>query len=224
MIRCNLKRYGVSTVVAIAAVLFTTSAAAYTVTVGGRAVLNQGQTTSVSGATVVDFNSDLILPAGYSGGAVVNGLSYANWASPPSDSSNYLTVGSGTDQPSPVTITLGTLNQYFGYYGGSPDLYNSVLLYNGDLLVGEFSGETLASAIPEEQFSHYGDQTKGFYWNIWASNASQYFNVVKLVSTSNAFETDNHAFVSAVPIPAAVWLFLSGMLGLIGFSRQSKAV
>ncbi len=29
--------------------------------------------------------------------------------------------------------------------------------------------------------------------------------------------------VSAVPIPAAVWLFGSGLLGLIGFSRRKKA-
>ncbi len=29
---------------------------------------------------------------------------------------------------------------------------------------------------------------------------------------------------SAVPIPAAVWLFGSGLLGLIGFSRRKKAV
>jgi probable HAF family extracellular repeat protein len=34
-----------------------------------------------------------------------------------------------------------------------------------------------------------------------------------------------HAFrVSAVPIPAAVWLFGSGLLGLIGIARKTKAV
>ena len=29
--------------------------------------------------------------------------------------------------------------------------------------------------------------------------------------------------VSAVPLPAAAWLFASGLLGLIGLSRRSKA-
>ena len=139
---------------------------------------------------------------------------------PPSDSSNYLTVGSGSNQLSPVTITLGSLQQYFGYYGGSPDSYNSVELWLGSTLLQVISGNELASAatVPAN-----GDQGKGFYWNIWADNAAEYFDVVKLVSTSNAFETDNHAFVSAVPVPAAVWLFFSGMLGLLGFSRQGKA-
>jgi hypothetical protein len=29
--------------------------------------------------------------------------------------------------------------------------------------------------------------------------------------------------VSSVPVPSAVWLFGSGILGLIGFSRKEKA-
>jgi hypothetical protein len=30
--------------------------------------------------------------------------------------------------------------------------------------------------------------------------------------------------VSSVPIPAAVWLFVSGLLGLIGIARHRKAI
>jgi hypothetical protein len=36
--------------------------------------------------------------------------------------------------------------------------------------------------------------------------------------------TINVAAVSAVPIPAAVWLFGSGLLGLLSFSRRGRAV
>lgn len=220
MIRSNLKKYGLSIVVAAAAVFTATSASAYTITVGGTAVLNEGQTTSVSGATVIDFNSALVLPAGYTGGAVVNGSSAGNWASPPADTSNYLTVGSGSSQASPITITLDSLNQYFGYYGGSPDTYNSIELWRDGTQLEIISGSELAAAAA---VSPNGDQSYGFYWNIWADNASEFFNIVKLVSTSNAFETDNHAYLSAVPIPAAAWLFITGLVGLIGFSRHNKS-
>lgn len=221
MIGCNLKKFGIGIALAAATVFTATSASAYTISVGGTSILNEGLTTSVAGATVIDFNSGLILPAGYTGGLVVNGSSDGNWASPPDDTSNYLTVGSSWNQHSPVTITLGSLHQYFGYYGGSPDTYNSIELWHDDSLIQIISGRDLADAA---EVPANGDQSKAFYWNIWSDDASEYFNIVKLVSTSNAFETDNHSYLSAVPIPAAAWLFISGVLGLIGFSRYGKTV
>ena len=33
----------------------------------------------------------------------------------------------------------------------------------------------------------------------------------------------NDPVVSAVPVPAAVWLFGSGLIGLIGIARRKKA-
>lgn len=38
--------------------------------------------------------------------------------------------------------------------------------------------------------------------------------------TNTSFAT---GFYSAVPVPAAVWLFSSGLLGLIGIARRKKA-
>jgi hypothetical protein len=38
-------------------------------------------------------------------------------------------------------------------------------------------------------------------------------NLATWVATSN---------VSAVPVPAAVWLFGSGLIGLVGFARREK--
>ena len=35
--------------------------------------------------------------------------------------------------------------------------------------------------------------------------------------------TVNSATVSAIPIPAAMWLFVSGLLGLVGTARRKKA-
>ncbi len=219
----DLKSFAI--VFAVAALLMHTTALAYTISVGGTALTNEGLTTSVSGATVIDFNSG-DMPTGYSGGAVVLGDSSRNWASPPDDSSYYFTVGPHTEgrvrpsQSSPGTATFGSLNQYFGFYGGSPDDYNSLELWNDDTQVAVFSGTFLSGVAGLDD---NGNQEQGAYWNIWAENALEYFNIVKFVSTSNAFETDNHAYLAAVPLPASAWLFVSGVLGLIGFSTRRKA-
>jgi hypothetical protein len=39
---------------------------------------------------------------------------------------------------------------------------------------------------------------------------------------SKAFTLDNLEYVSAIPIPAALWLFGSGLIGLIGLARRHK--
>ena len=44
------------------------------------------------------------------------------------------------------------------------------------------------------------------------------------VSGDPGYIVGNDASVSAVPLPAAVWLFGSGLLGLIGISRRQKVV
>jgi hypothetical protein len=214
------KNYGIS-VLAVGAMLVSASVSAYTVTVGGTAVSGEGLTTSVVGATVTDFNTGS-LPAEYVGGAVVTGNSSGNWASPPDNTSAYLTVGPGAGQSSPATLTLGSLNQYFGFFGGSPDSYNSLELYSGSTLVGSFTGDQLYAFAFGPGATPTGDQSEGAYWNIWADNASEYFDKVVFISTRNAFETDNHANLAAVPIPAAAWLFISGFVGLMGFSTRRK--
>ncbi len=216
--------------IVIAALFMNSTASAYSITVGGTAITDEGLTTSVADATVVDFNSGS-MPANYSGGAVVIGDSASNWASPPDDNTYYYSVGPRTEgrrvrprQSSPGTITFGSLNAYFGFYGGSPDDYNSIELWRDDTQIAVFSGTYLSNIAGLDD---NGNQSQGAYWNIWAENASEYFNIVKFVSTQNAFETDNHAYlaadaVSAVPIPASAWLFVSGVIGLISFTKRNR--
>jgi hypothetical protein len=215
-----LKSY-VFLAVLMCGMLVSSSAFSYTVTTGGQAVAGEGFTTSVIGATVTDFNSG-VLPAEYSGGAVVTGSSGGNWAAPPGDTSYYYTVGPGSGQTTPGTLTFSSLNQYFGFFGGSPDGYNSIELYAGVTMVGSFTGNELYAFAFGTSTNPTGDQSQGAYWNIWADNASEYFDKVVFISTSNAFETDNHAHLAAIPIPAAAWLFLSGLLGLIGVSSSKR--
>lgn len=214
----DIKNCALGALIASVAMLVNVTASAYTITVGGTTVPGEGITTSVAGATVIDFNSGS-LPSEYSGGAVVLGSSSTNWASPPGDSSYYFTVGPGYGQSSPGILTLGSLNRYFGFYGGSPDTYNSIELWQDDARVAVISGGSLSDVA---LVAADGNQGTGVYWNIWADNSSEYFNIIKFISTSNAFETDNHAYLSAVPIPASAWLFISGLVGLIGFSAHKR--
>ena len=211
----NIKHVRLSGAIAVVALLAATSASAYTVTAGGTAAGIDGVKSSHAGAIMTDFNSNFANPIGYVGGGVELGNSSGNWASPPADTTNYFSVGPSTSAI--ATISLGFDSNYFGYYGGSPDLYNSIELWHSGLLVGSFSGATLAAAIPHPAD---GNQSVGAYVNISASNASEYFDTIKILSTSNAFETDNHA-VTQVPEPESYAMFMAG-LGLMGFIARRR--
>lgn len=202
----------------ISAMLFASSGAfAFTVTTGGTSVAGEGIQSSVLGAITQDFNASLLDPAGYVGGGVVLGSAGGLWASPPNDTSNYWTTGPSTSVT--TTDNIGFLSSYFGYYGGSPDTYNSIEFFNGGQSVGNISGTQLAAFA---SVASAGDQSIGVYWNIFASNPGEYFNTVVFTSTQNAFETDNHAVLSAVPEPETYAMFLAG-LGLMGFmARRCK--
>ncbi len=212
----NVKNIVLGVALAVATLFAATSAsAALTVTIGGTPVAGEGLKSSVVGAVTTDFNASLVNPANYTGGGVVNGSVPGSWASPPDDTSNYFSVGPSTVTPG--TVTLSGLASYFGYYGGSPDTFNSVSFFNGGSLVGSFDGTALAAFAG---VAADGNQTVGNFWNFTANNAGDYFNSVVFASVSNAFETDNHA-VLAVPEPETYAMMLAG-LGLIGFSARRR--
>ncbi len=55
--------------------------------------------------------------------------------------------------------------------------------------------------------------------------AGEYFFGITHVNTDNLADFDTYAIdfvVTAVPVPAAVWLFASGLLSLIGFSQVRR--
>lgn len=213
-----IKYSKLSMALAVAAFLTATSAsAALTVTIGGSAAAGEGLKSSVLGAVTTDFNSGS-LPANYAGGGVVLGSLSGQWASPPSDETSYFSVGPSTANPG--VVTLASLSSYFGYYGGSPDDYNHVDFYNGESIVESFDGIALANLA---NVSHEGDQSVGSFWNFTATNSNDYFDRVVFTSGLNAFETDNHAVLAAVPEPETYAMMLAG-LGLMGFvaSRRRK--
>ena len=223
----NSKLNGLSAAIAITALFTATSASAFLVTTGGTAALKQGLVSSVPNAITTDFNSGL-MPAGYAGGSVVTGNSVGNWASPPGDKSYYLAVGPA----SPAVISLGSLASYFGYYGGSPDSYNSIQLLLGGAIVENYSGVQLAGFARVATDGNWGT---GAYWNFTAANSNEWFDTVKMISTKPAFETDNHAVLfaaqepqlhtfsvlSPVPEPQTYGMMLAG-LGLMGFMAHRR--
>lgn len=87
-----------------------------------------------------------------------------------------------------------------------PQDYTNVLFDNGNadnaLITVSFSnGDTFESFLPDSSESAYSSETESFSYN---SETNEYFFSQSL----------------AVPIPAAVWLFGSGLISLVGIRRK----
>lgn len=109
---------------------------------------------------------------------------------------------------------------YFGFYMGSPDLYNHLRFdfnVNGNQ-VETFSGAQLLN--PSN-----GDQSIGQYLNFRAAAGNPGWQSVKMYSTGIAFETDNHAYKAAdVPDGGMTLMLLSGALvGLESLRRKLRS-
>ncbi len=191
-------------------------AAAPTFSAGGTSVPNAGMMSAVAGATTIDFNSGSA-PANYSGGMVFlsDHPSYA--AQPPLDLTPFFSVGVTDGQTTPGTATFSGGLSYFGFYMGSADTYNSVLFHgadNSDFILTGAAMASLAGVSPN------GDQRVGFYLNAWAGPGAA-FTRIEFHSPTNAFETDNHAFINAVPEPETYAMLLAG-LGLLTVLRRRR--
>jgi hypothetical protein len=131
----------------------------------------------------------------------------------------------GKSGDTPVTITLPSSANYFGFYAASLDPYNYIEFFDNLSSVGKYSGTQLASLAG---LNATGDQSAGLYFNVFLSKDLMSFNKVVLTSTAYAFETDNHSFgiatapESTVPVPGVLALLSIGLVG-IGATRRKQA-
>jgi len=203
---------------------------------------SSGSFSSMAGAYTIDFgvspinNTGVVsgsLPAGTVGGVQYSysGGGLFNYSAPPStlangisarpvgSTDNYWSVGSSpAAQRGPGVVTFASGVGYFGFLWGSPDAYNKLSFYDGNQLLGTFDGS--AVLVPPN-----GNQAFSKYFNILAGPGEKITKII-FASATNAFETDNHAFVSSVPEPE-IYAMMAAGLGLVSFvarrrSRQTR--
>lgn len=78
------------------------------------------------------------------------------------------------------------------------------------------TGTDIVDSWVWSDMSSLGD-VYGLEFSLWSSD-----NAFGFINTPAYFAIDDLTTVSAVPVPAAVWLFLSGIVGLVGVARTHK--
>lgn len=180
----------------------TNPVSAITLSIGGTSVPGQGQFSSVPGVKTINFESGVPTsgPAIYSapgvGPTVVSGSIASVFAAPGDDYTKYLTVAPFGDWRgnNPVTISFTEKIDYFGLYLSSWDNYNSIAFYQDNTLLKFFTGNDVFAS------------QSNFFTNFFADKNDS-FNKVVLASSSPAFETDNHAYRLAEPVPEPTTIF-----------------
>ena len=194
--------------------------------------LTAGAVSLQSGVTTIDFGTSTpnnsaaiqspITPitegiATYSGGNLYNttttGIPGVS-ARPVGSTGNWWSIQAG--QTGTVNFSSGI--SYYGFLWGSPDVspWNDVSFWSGNTLLESYGREDFQPPLLDNNWSTTS------YLNVSTLVNGPLITKITFSANRNAFETDNHAYVSAVPLPAAVWLFGSALFGFMMVSNRSK--
>jgi len=122
-----------------------------------------------------------------------------------SDTSAFIQI---SDSPNELTIELGDSDT--------------------DLPALDFTNLPGTFATPEDiifffQFDGVGSESIADYIQLDTLTPSNSYMVVRVTSALSPFGSIDNITVNAVPVPAAFWLFGSGLIGLIGLARRKIA-
>jgi len=184
-----------------------------------------GQCSTLSAANTISFDDPAATSAvgTYSvgmatfsfgaGSPFVQGKVTDQYAAPPDDTSQFLSIGS-PGRPNQVSIVFSEPILYYGLYLGSPDGYNWISFFDGATEIASFSGNQL---IPPGN----GDQMIGRYLNFQMDGGA--VDKIVISSLTPALESDNHAYINlnisveplVTEMPEPTTLAMAGM-GIAG--------
>jgi hypothetical protein len=203
----------------------------YFVTSSENCLSPDGCKTSVANAVTIDFNSAPGAPstgfAQYTPSGVTQlftGSQSGVSATPFKNTTRYLSLGKNKQ----AVVSFEGLVDYFGLYWGSIDTYNSIEFKKGGTSLVTFGGQQIANLVkstyglPNTQFASWTSNYTNIYVDFFASSEAQYFDTVVLKSTGIAFETDNHSYRRAVPVPGMAFGVIAAA-GVLVAKRKKAA-
>lgn len=180
-----------------------------------------------------DFNITWLADANYAMTSGYDSDGLMTWSQAMTWAGN-LSYGGYTDWRLPTTLQPDSTCQYNG--AGGSEGYNCTGSEMGHLFYNEWSGvAALNIALAHnDNYNLFQNVQSGYYWSDteYVPNAwTDYAWIFRFYDGhQDAWDKLNGTYalavrdgdVATVPIPAAVWLFSSGLAGLIGFARCKK--
>lgn len=181
---------------------------------------------SQNGVTVRDsstFNQTFFFDPGFAIDGITAGnnnnmyLTSGNSIYNYSDTGNLLNSFSWSDTSIQYSDTTFNGSKLYTVYGGSQQgvtVRDSNTLLQQAVVIPGFTASGIASGDNNDM---YLTNANGIYRY---SDTGTLLNSMIFPDTGIDYSGITYATTSPVPVPAAVWLFMSGMIGLVGFTRR----